>query len=114
MVDNNYPYNSPFSNRNSRNLEPTDMLVLGDVEGSPGETVEIPVILLRGESESELTGLVSGFAITHGSGLELPYELEFIEAVGCMKIDVPTYKSSKLPETLKKIPITVPGSRFIK
>ena len=31
-----------------------------------------------------------------------------------MKIDVPTYKSSKLPELLKKTPITVPGSRFIK
>ena len=31
-----------------------------------------------------------------------------------MKIEVPTYKSNQLPESLKKIPITVPGSRFIK
>ena len=31
-----------------------------------------------------------------------------------MKIDVPTFKKNQLPETLKKIPITVPGSRFIK
>ena len=31
-----------------------------------------------------------------------------------MKIDVPTFKKNKLPETLKKTPITVPGSRFIK
>ena len=31
-----------------------------------------------------------------------------------MKIDVPTFKKNKLPEELKNIPITVPGSRFIK
>ena len=31
-----------------------------------------------------------------------------------LKIDVPTYKASKLPAELKSIPITTPGSRFIK
>ena len=31
-----------------------------------------------------------------------------------LKIDVPTYKSSSLPSELKLIPITTPGSRFIK
>ena len=31
-----------------------------------------------------------------------------------LKIDVPTYKSNKLPPELKSIPITKPGSRFIK
>jgi orotate phosphoribosyltransferase len=31
-----------------------------------------------------------------------------------MKISVPTFKKNNLPETLKNIPITVPGSRFIK
>ena len=31
-----------------------------------------------------------------------------------LKIDVPTFKKNKLPETLKNIPITVPGSRFVK
>jgi orotate phosphoribosyltransferase len=31
-----------------------------------------------------------------------------------LKIDVPTFKKNSLPETLKNIPITVPGSRFIK
>ena len=31
-----------------------------------------------------------------------------------MKINVPTYKKNKLPLSLKKIPITKPGSRFIK
>ena len=30
-----------------------------------------------------------------------------------MKIDVPTFKKNKLPISLKSVPITVPGSRFI-
>jgi orotate phosphoribosyltransferase len=34
--------------------------------------------------------------------------------VSHLKIKVPTYKSNKLPEELKLIPITIPGSRFIK
>ncbi len=31
-----------------------------------------------------------------------------------LKINVPTYKSNKLPKELKRIPVTKPGSRFIK
>ena len=31
-----------------------------------------------------------------------------------LKIDVPTYKKNNLPKHLKSIPISVPGSRFIK
>ena len=31
-----------------------------------------------------------------------------------LKIDVPTYKKSQLPKDLKLIPITTPGSRYIK
>ena len=31
-----------------------------------------------------------------------------------MKINVPTFKKSELPEELKNTPITIPGSRFIK
>ena len=34
--------------------------------------------------------------------------------VSHLKIDVPTFKKKNLPEALKNIPITVPGSRFIK
>ena len=34
--------------------------------------------------------------------------------VSYLKIDVPTYKLNQLPKNLKSIPITTPGSRFIK
>ena len=31
-----------------------------------------------------------------------------------LKLDVPVYNQKELPETLKSVPITIPGSRFIK
>ncbi len=34
--------------------------------------------------------------------------------VSHLKIDVPVYGSNRLPDTLKSVPITTPGSRFIK
>ena len=34
--------------------------------------------------------------------------------VSHLKINVPTYKKNKIPKNLKLIPITTPGSRFIK
>ena len=34
--------------------------------------------------------------------------------VSQIKLEVPTYKKNKLPNILKKIPISKPGSRFLK
>ena len=31
-----------------------------------------------------------------------------------LKINVPTFSEKQLPQSLKSIPITIPGSRFIK
>ena len=31
-----------------------------------------------------------------------------------LKINVPTFKANQLPKELKSIPITTPGSRFVK
>ncbi len=36
------------------------------------------------------------------------------KVVSHLKIDVPVYTLKQLPETLKSVPITTPGSRFIK
>ena len=36
------------------------------------------------------------------------------KVVSHLKIDVPVYSQKKLPKTLKSLPITTPGSRFIK
>ena len=37
-----------------------------------------------------------------------------MKIVSHLKIDVPTYKPNQLPKSLKLIPISTPGSRFIK
>ena len=34
--------------------------------------------------------------------------------VSHLKIDIPVYRPNQLPDTLKSVPITTPGSRFIK
>ena len=47
--------------------------------------------------------------ITTEGGLNLKKNI-----VSQLKIDVPTFKKNKLPKNLKLIPITTPGSRFIK
>ena len=44
-----------------------------------------------------------------GLGLKIKMNI-----VSQMKIDVPTFDKNNLPQTLKNIKITVPGSRFIK
>ena len=36
------------------------------------------------------------------------------DIISHIKVEVPVYKNNKLPEYLKSLPITVPGSRFIK
>ena len=36
------------------------------------------------------------------------------KVVSHLKIDVPVYSQKKLPKTIKSVPITTPGSRFIK
>jgi hypothetical protein len=111
-VDNNYPYSSRYSDRDNNRQDPTDMLVLGDVEASSGEIVHIPVTLVRGESESVLTSLVSGFSLTHESGLELPEELEFIEQVECMKMDAST-GNNILSLRMKDIGDQAPGTEIL-
>jgi hypothetical protein len=89
-VDNNYPYSSNFSDRNSRSQDLTDMIVLGSITAMPGEIAQIPVTLIRGESEFSLTGLVSGFAVTYDNDVELSQPLSFTADIDCFPLNVPT------------------------
>ncbi len=40
--------------------------------------------------------------------------VKLIKKSNAIKIEVPTYKSNKIPKELDSIPISTPGSRFIK
>ena len=77
-------------------------------------------VITTGKSSMECTKLIKkakatiiGFSciIDRSSKKNLKIKKKIISQ---LKIDVPTYKSNKIPKLLKSIPITKPGSRFIK
>ena len=77
-------------------------------------------VITTGKSSLECAKLVAkykaktiGFAtiIDRSSKKSLKIKKKIISH---LKIDVPTFKSNQLPKNLKSIPITTPGSRFIK
>ena len=77
-------------------------------------------VITTGKSSSECVQLIKkskakllGFAsiINRSSKKTLKIKSKIISH---MKINVPTFKSNNLPENLNSIPITVPGSRYIK
>ena len=77
-------------------------------------------VITTGKSSLECTKLIKkakatiiGFSciIDRSSKKNLKIKKKIISQ---LKIDVPTYKSNKIPKLLKSIPITKPGSRFIK
>ncbi len=61
------------------------------------------------DSKAKLLGFASIIDRSTENNLKIKKNI-----ISHMKIDVPTYKSNKLPDALKNIPITIPGSRFIK
>ena len=77
-------------------------------------------VITTGKSSLECVKLIkkanaklSGFAsiIDRSSKKSLKIKTK---VVSHLKIDVPVYSPKKLPEALKSVPITTPGSRFIK
>ena len=77
-------------------------------------------VITTGKSSIECVGLIKrykakivGFAsiIDRSSSKSLKIKQKIVSH---LKINVPTYKKNNLPKELKMIPITTPGSRFIK
>ncbi len=77
-------------------------------------------VITTGKSSLECVNLIKkanakllGFAsiIDRSSKNSLKIKTKIISH---LKIEVPAYTLNKLPETLKSVPITTPGSRFIK
>ena len=77
-------------------------------------------VITTGKSSLECVKLIKkanakllGFAciIDRSSKISLKIKTKIVSH---LKIDVPVYSSNQLPDTLKSVPITTPGSRFIK
>ena len=83
------------------------VLVIEDVITTGKSSLECVKLIKK--AKAKLIGFASIIDRSDRKSLKIKKQI-----VSHLKIDVPTYKSNKLPKSLKSIPITIPGSRFIK
>jgi orotate phosphoribosyltransferase len=83
------------------------VLIMEDVITTGKSSMECVKLITK--SNAKLMGFASIIDRSTNKTLKIKKKI-----ISHMKIEVPTYKKSKLPKLLKSIPITTPGSRFIK
>ena len=83
------------------------VLIIEDVITTGKSSLEC--VRLINKSKAKLVGFASIINRSSKKNLKIKQKI-----ISHLKIDVPTYKSNQLPNELKSIPITKPGSRFIK
>ena len=85
----------------------SNVLIIEDVITTGKSSMECVKLLKK--NKAKLVGFAS--LIDRSTKKKLKIKKKIISH---LKIDVPTYKKSELPKHLKLIPITTPGSRFVK
>ena len=83
------------------------VLIMEDVITTGKSSMECVKLITN--SNAKLMGFASIIDRSTNKSLKIKKKI-----ISHMKIDVPTYQKNKLPKLLKSIPITTPGSRFIK
>ena len=83
------------------------VLIIEDVITTGKSSLEC--VKLIHKSKAKLLGFASIIDRSSKNSLKIKSKI-----VSHLKIDVPTFKKDQLPDDLKKIKITKPGSRFIK
>ena len=83
------------------------VLIIEDVITTGKSSLECTKLIKK--SKAKLVGFASIIDRSSKKNLKIKQKI-----ISHLKIDVPTYKPDKLPSELKKIPITKPGSRYIK
>ena len=78
-------------------------------------------VITTGKSSLECVKLINkskakllGFATIINRSNQKTLKIKGKKIVSQISIKVPTFKKNNLPDYLKKIPVTIPGSRFIK
>ncbi len=78
-------------------------------------------VITTGKSSLECVKLIKksnaillGFASLIDRSEKKTLKIKKKKIISQIKLKIPTYKEKNIPESLKKIPITKPGSRFIK
>ncbi len=83
------------------------VLVIEDVITTGKSSMEC--VKLVKKAKAKLVGFASIIDRSNKKTLKIKKKI-----ISHLKIEVPTYKKNQLPLSLKSIPITTPGSRFIK
>ena len=83
------------------------VLIIEDVITTGKSSMECVKLIKK--SKAKLLGFASIIDRSTKNKLKIKKKI-----ISLIKLNVPTYKASKLPKNLKLIPITTPGSRFIK
>ena len=100
--------NGKFTLRRGFNIKKgARVLIIEDVITTGKSSLEC--VKLIKESKAKLIGFASIIDRSTKQSLKIKTGI-----TSHLKIDVPTYKPNKLPPELKSIPVTTPGSRFIK
>jgi orotate phosphoribosyltransferase len=100
--------NGKFKLRRGFNIKKgAKVLIIEDVITTGKSSLECVKLIKK--SKAKLIGFASIIDRSTKQSLKIKTEI-----TSHLKIEVPTYKSNKLPPELKSIPITTPGSRFIK
>jgi orotate phosphoribosyltransferase len=100
--------NSKFTLRRGFQIKKgTRVLIVEDVITTGKSSLECVKLIKK--SKAKLVGFASIIDRSTKTTLRINQKI-----VSHLKINVPTFKSNKLPNNLKSIPITVPGSRFVK
>jgi orotate phosphoribosyltransferase len=100
--------NGKFILRRGFNIKKgSNVLIVEDVITTGKSSLECKKLIIK--SKAKLLGFASIIDRSDKKKLKIKHSV-----ISHLKINVPTYKINNLPLSLKKIPITTPGSRFIK
>jgi orotate phosphoribosyltransferase len=100
--------NGKFALRRGFNIsKDSSVLIIEDVITTGKSSMECVKLIKK--SKAKLVGFASIIDRSTKKNLKIKKRI-----VSHLKIKVPTYKKNKIPHSLKSIPISIPGSRFIK
>ena len=100
--------NGKFALRRGFNIKKNSkVLIIEDVITTGKSSLECVTLIKK--SKAKLVGFASIIDRSTKKNLKIKQKI-----ISHLKIIVPTYKANQLPDYLKKIPISKPGSRFIK
>jgi orotate phosphoribosyltransferase len=83
------------------------VLIIEDVITTGKSSLECVRLIIK--SKAKLIGFASIIDRSTKKSLKIKKDI-----VSHMKIEVPTFKKNQLPDSLKNLPITIPGSRLVK